>query len=197
MIINPNNIGNYKVPESLRNSICVDIGANVGNFFKKYKDFFSLIHFYEPFKDCYDICVREKFNNVIGFNQAVSDKCEYVNIIKHSNNECGSNAISKAPINSDWLNNMPIQNNIESIDLETVLYRIGGKIDYLKCDAETSEYLILLNKDLSNIKFIGIELHHQMGEEKYNKLIEHILKTHKTYDDYSYSYGHNKECLFF
>lgn len=196
MIINVDNIGNYKVPQNLRDGICVDIGANVGNFFKKYKNFFSLIHFYEPFKDCYEICNKQNFENVIGFNEAVSDKIEKVNIIPHFNNESGSSAISKAPINSDWLIEQSIQ-EVQSVDLDVVINRIGGKIDYLKCDAENSEYLIFLNKNLSTINCIGIELHHQMGKEKYEQLIEYILLTHYTYDDFSYVDGQNKECLFF
>lgn len=196
MIINKNNIGNYIVPEEVRNGICVDIGANVGNFFKKYKNYFSKIHFYEPFKECYDICNEEKYDNIFGYNEAVTDKIGHVNIVSHLNNESGSNAVKSKILNNEWTNNI-VQEKIESIDLETVLRRVGGNIDYLKCDTETSEYLIFLNKDLKNIKYIALEIHHQLGETKYNELIDYILKTHDLLaGNYYYHSGHNKECLF-
>lgn len=34
MIIDLTNIGNYSVPNDSKNGVCVDIGANVGNFLK-------------------------------------------------------------------------------------------------------------------------------------------------------------------
>lgn len=196
MIINRNNLGSYIVPDDVKGGICVDIGANVGNFFKKYKDYFSKIHFYEPFKECYDICNEEKYDNVFGYNEAVIDKIGYVNLVSHLNNESGSNAIKNDNLNEEWGDNI-VQEKVKSVNIEMVLDRVGGKIDYLKCDAETSEYLILLNKDLSNIKYIGLEIHHQMGKTKYDELISYMLITHSLQSgDTSYQSGSNKELLF-
>jgi len=195
MKIDLNNYGNYKIPDNIKNGFCVDIGANVGNFFKKYQNFFSLIHYYEPYLPCYKICNNFNYNNVFGYNEAVADKDGKTFITNHSNNHCGSNAIVDAPINNDWTKNN-IQ-EIKTVSLETVMERINNQIDYLKCDAETSEYLIFLNKDISKIKYIGLELHWQMGEEKYNNLLNHILITHDSRDDLGYTSDVNKECLFF
>lgn len=193
------NLGKYIVPEETRNGICVDIGANVGNFFKKYKDFFSLIHFYEPYKECYDICTQEKFLNIKGFNEAVSDKEGFVSLLQHMNGESGSNTIKNenSLIFPGWKENQKIiQEMIPSISLETVLNRVGGKIDYLKCDAENSEYFIFLNKNLNNILYIGMEIHCQMGKERYNQLLKHMLKTHEIISgNFDYNPHQNREIL--
>jgi len=41
-------------------------------------------------------------------------------------------------------------------------------------DCETSEYNILINKDLSNIEFLSIEIHWQLGKERWDELLKHI-----------------------
>ena len=41
-------------------------------------------------------------------------------------------------------------------------------------DCENSEYEILLGKDLSKIDYMAMELHWQMGESKYNELVEYL-----------------------
>jgi len=71
-------------------------------------------------------------------------------------------------------------------------------------DCETSEYNFLMNKDLSNIKYMAIEIHWQMGEKNWYKLIHYILNyfNHKTPSNnptgssLSYSVGRNKELFF-
>jgi FkbM family methyltransferase len=184
------------VPEEVKNGICVDIGANVGNFFKKYKNYFSLIHFYEPYKECFDICNQEEHTNILGFNEAVIDKIGFVELVSHINNESGSNAIKGDNINEEWTSTI-VQDKVKSVDLETVLSRVGGKINYLKCDAETSEYSIFLNKELKNIEYIALEIHHQMGQIKYDELLNFISQTHELYSgDKTYLAGSNKELLF-
>jgi hypothetical protein len=50
----------------------------------------------------------------------------------------------------------------------------------------------LMNKDLSKIGYIGIELHGQMGIENWNKLGTWIGRTHNGFPPYSQL---NNECL--
>jgi FkbM family methyltransferase len=174
------NLGGYQVPESVKDGICVDIGSNIGCFFEKFSNIFSKIHFYEPYKDCYAVCLDKSKNhsNIIGFNEAVLDKKrESVEVLHHFNHDAGSNAIKSESINEHWDAN-DIIGTCPSVDLETVLERVGGKIDYLKCDCETSEYYVFVGKDLTNIGYIALELHWQMGEQKFFETLNHILKTH-------------------
>tara|TARA_E500000318_G_C3561662_1_gene213723 strand:- start:1866 stop:2531 length:666 start_codon:yes stop_codon:yes gene_type:complete len=203
VIIRESNLGYYNIPNDVKDGICVDIGSNVGSFFSTYHNFFSKIHFYEPFRDCYQICLEKskKYNNVSGFNEAVLDQVkDSVSVIGHQDNDSGSNAIKYNTTNSDW-NDEEI-GSCPSVDLETVLSRVGGSIDYLKCDCETSEYNVFYGKDLSDIKYIAMELHWQMGEEKYYNVLNHILKTHNLVScnpgdtKYIGHWGGNKELFF-
>lgn len=174
------NLGGYPVPEDVLGGVCVDIGSNVGSFLQTYSNSFSKIHFYEPYKPCYEVCLNKskQYEHITGFNEAVLDKKnKSVEILHHFNCDAGSNAIKGESINEHWDLNDPI-GTCPSVDLETILERVGGKIDYLKCDCETSEYYIFLDKDLQNIKYIALELHWQMGEKKFYDVLNHIRKTH-------------------
>ena len=191
------NLGNDIVPEECRNGKCVDIGANVGDFSLKYASFFQEIHYYEPYLECWKIADANlrNFSNCIGWNEAAfdSDGIE-VSMVSHINAHAGSNAVYSNNLNSDW--NVESIQKIKTVSLKTIFRRIGGKINYLKMDCETSEYPILINQDLSNIDYIGIELHWQIGELKYNELLSHINKTHETTNDCRWEIELNKEVLF-
>lgn len=174
------NLGNYFVPAEALNGKCVDIGANVGSFLIAHASKFQKIHFYEPYQPCYERClfVTKSLVNAVGFNEAVSsnDQAE-VCIVAHANCDAGSNALQNAAINEHW-SNEPIA-RCPSVSIETVLQRIGGSIDFLKCDAENSEYDIFTGKDLSAIRYIAMELHWQMGESQWGKLLNWLLFSHE------------------
>jgi FkbM family methyltransferase len=195
MIINESNLGNYEVPENI-NGICVDIGSNVGNFIKKYHNRFDKIYSYEPNVILYEKLKLINLDNLIIYNEAVSDICGITEIVLHTNNESGSSAIKETiekviQLKDDWSNNTI--NKVSSVDLETVLKRIGDKnIDYLKMDCENSEYLILNKKNLTKIKYIGIEIHNQMGRDKWEELQNWVSITHHGFPNYS---GDHKEVL--
>jgi len=178
------NLGNYQIPEDCKREVCVDIGANVGSFTSTYADQFEKIYFYEPYKPCFQI-VSEKTSdktNVYGFNEAVyKEDGAIVSIVSHDNKHAGSNAIKTDSVNNHWNEEL---HQIKTVSLPTVLSRAGGHINYLKCDCETSEYYFLYDQDLSNIDYIAIEIHWQMGKDKFDRLIEHISKTHNTNSKY-------------
>jgi FkbM family methyltransferase len=191
-----NHLGRYTVPNECEKKVCVDIGANTGNFISSQINNFELLHFYEPYKPCFDI-VKDKLkdtNKSEGFNEAVFHTTGLkLPLMAHSNHDAGSNGLKTDCLNSDWVDEIDI---VTTVCLNTIIQRAGGHINYLKVDCENSEYYLLIDKDLSKIDYIGIELHWHMGEEKYNKLISHILMTHHTNDDYSWVYDLNKEVLF-
>lgn len=204
MNINIHELGAYYVPDSVKGGICVDIGANCGSFSLKYANLFSKIHFYEPIKQLYNLCNDRlsEYKHIIGFNEAVYNKSgDKVSIFLHSNNDSGSSAIKSDIMydkwKEDWTNNI-IEKDVNTISLEEILHRLDNNdIDYMKVDCETSEYLFLLDKDLSKIKHLGIEIHGQLGEERWNELITHLLKYFNNPFNQSLSYNKcNKELYF-
>ena len=192
-------LGNYIVPLNTQDGICVDIGGNTGQFSLKYANFFKVIHIYEPQEKCYEI-IKESINshtNLILFKEAVYNKSgEHKYLISHNNLDSGSVALDTDKIEvKEWTNN--IVDKCITISLEDILNRVGGIIDYIKIDCETSEYNLLYNKDLRNIKYMGIELHWQLGETNFNNLVSHILKYFDNPYNYDLSYPkQNIEVLF-
>jgi FkbM family methyltransferase len=190
------NLGSYSIPSDCRKDFCVDIGANIGDFTVSQAANFKVLHFYEPFAPCFNKIKNrvEQFDNVVGFMEAVySEDGKKLPLIAHLNHDAGSTALKTDAINEDWQDELDL---VDTVSFGTIMERVGGSINYLKVDCETSEYYLFINQDLTQIDYIGVELHWQMGEKKYNELINHILKTHTTSKDYSWSPGWNKEVLF-
>jgi FkbM family methyltransferase len=190
MIINKLNLGKYIVPPDCRNGICLDIGANVGNFYSKYNLFFYMIHYYEPVDENWNICNNKKYKNIFGFNEAVgSNNDKLIKLVCHKNNESGSCRVEND--HPDWTNE--VVGKVKTCSLEKALDRIftqSGKsiLDYMKIDCECSEYDFLMNKNLSCIRYIGMELHNQLGENKTKELYDFISETHVP----SVVFSHNK-----
>jgi FkbM family methyltransferase len=187
----------YQIPEDVKDGICVDVGCNDGAFTNVYKDFFKKIYFIEPQKELYKGLVNKfkDYEHLIGINLAVwSEDSKSLTLVKHTNNDSGSVGV-KEVINNDWTNE--IINLVDSISLDTLNKIINTTIDYIKIDCENSEYEFLYGKDLSNIRYICMELHVQMGEEKFNTLINHIQKTHNLISGLeNYDIDHNQILLY-
>lgn len=193
------NLGNYIVPIETKNGICIDVGANFGDFTNAYLHHFNKIVYIEPQSKLFkDLEVRfKKYNHIIGLNLGVWDISDIeLEMVSHSNNDFGSTGVKYGEINDDWTNN--VVNKVKSISLPKLLEKIDNEIiNYLKVDCETSEYRFLFNQDLNKINYIGIELRHHMGNEKYNQLLDWIKRTHDLiHGDDSYEFGTNKEVLF-
>lgn len=189
------NLGGYIIPQECNKNVCVDVGANVGSFTLSQVGNFNSIHFYEPFEPCFNI-VKDKTKhlpNVIGWKEAVYQEDNLsLSLISHYNLDAGSNALKTSSLNDHWVEEIGLTT---TVSLPTILARVGGHIDYLKVDCETSEYYFLIGKDLSQIDYIGLELHWHMGEDRYNTLLDHISITHIIYGDFSWTYDLNKEVL--
>lgn len=188
ILIYGNAEGNYNIPIDVYGGICVDIGANEGNFTKRAASIFSVVHSYEPNMILANKIKNLKIQNNNVFNEAVGDSVSTTELIMHSNRDSGSCAIKNAiestiQTKNDWTN--IVISNVPMVDIETVLDRVGGEIDYLKLDCENSESLILLGKDLSKIRYIGIEIHNQMREENWNRLKNWIDSTHSGFPLYN------------
>jgi FkbM family methyltransferase len=193
------NLGYYTVPHETTGGVCVDVGCNLGDFTDKYKKHFKKIYFIEPQKQLFDNLITrfELDENIYGFNLAAWSISDIeLELVGHSNNDHGSVGVKSELLNSDWGDN--VVNKVKSVDINTLFGKINEKyIDYMKIDCENSEYEFLLNKDLSNIGYIGIELHNQMGIGKYTSLIDWIQVTHELVNgDLTYKVNWNNEVFF-
>jgi FkbM family methyltransferase len=193
------NYGNYLIPEESKNGIAIDIGCNNGCFIDYNKDFFSKIYAYEANFFLVEK-LKEKFinNSNIEINhRAVSDESNKIfKLIKYKESEDnGSFAILKDNTKNQW-DESEVICEAKSINIEDIIDHCGGKIDFMKIDCETSEYELLLNKDLSTIKYIVIELHNQLGIQKYTQLYNFLLKTHKCDEKCNFVENHHQELLF-
>ena len=198
MKVKKHNLGHYTVPKDTKNGVCLEIGANVGSFTTKWADHFSKIHFYEPLTECFDI-VKSKTEGMInvhgfrmaGFNESGIKK----HMILHKNEYSGSSGLESDTLNEDWVETIETVTTISLVDM---IEKMNVKtIDYCKCDCETSEFHIFMNQDLSMIRYIGIEIHNQMGKDKWNKLINYFEKTHELVSgNRKWRNGHNSEFLF-
>jgi len=193
--------GQYLMPkfhnETGEKLIAVDIGSHIGGFIDRYKDDFDMIHYYEMNSVAFSK-IEEKyssFDNLVGYNQAVSNYDGLADILYHPNDDSGSLCISNDyEVSNQWEEKI---GSVETITFETVLERVGGAIHYLKMDCETSEYSILMNQNLDNVYFLAMELHCQLGEKNWNELLKYILKYFDTYDGKDLKFnGHNKELHF-
>jgi FkbM family methyltransferase len=134
--------------------------------------------------------------NITIFNEAVGATTGKAKMILHRGMESGSTTTEDClkdvitVFGDTWSDTVICE--VPMVDLETVIDRVGGRIDYLKMDCETSEYPILMNKDISNIGYIGIELHGQMGIDHWNELGTWISRTHDGFPPYTQN---NTECL--
>jgi FkbM family methyltransferase len=169
--------GAYFIPSNLDdNSILVDIGANVGTFLidhsKKFKNAFFFEASYENYLKCLNNIEKYGLDNCIGFNLAVYNETGKIVFLKvHNNNDHGSNSLIEN--HPDWTN---IKQPVLTISLEDIFVYLGvDRINYLKCDIETAEYELLMNKDLSKIDYLSIELHCQLGEKR-GELMQHLDK---------------------
>ena len=184
LIIPQNNLGNYIIPQDVVGGIAVDIGSNVGGFIELAANTFSKIYYYEPIIECFNICqnISSKYSHIQGYNVAVSNKIGKANIIMHENHMAGSSAIDSLAEDILELEHKDKSkiNAVDTITLQEVFNNADNNIiDYMKCDCEISEYDIFMHQDMSKIKYLAIELHWQMGEERYQELVNYMLQTHE------------------
>lgn len=185
----------YPIPSGLLNDIAIDIGANIGGFSKAYNNSFKKIFYFEANPETFKITKKnlEPFKNISGYNLAVSDESDKKLILMdHFNGHNGSVTCSPSITETNHKDWVKVIGEVNTISLEGIYDLIGGKrINYLKIDCENSEYEFLINKDLSKIDFIAMELHSQMGEEKYNELIKYLEKYFTIKGNTSYNINYN------
>lgn len=171
----------YPIKDSINKKLAIDIGANIGGFSMAYHNVFDEILYFEANPETYKLTKEnlKDYLNVKGYNLAVSNVSgKKLILMNHFNKHNGSVTCSPSITEEGHDEWVEVIGETETTSLEDIFKMINGRrINYLKLDCENSEYEILLNKDLSNIDYIAMELHWQMGKEKYNELLEYVGKT--------------------
>lgn len=147
-------------------NICVDIGSNVGIFSMMASSFFKNVYGFEPsyLPECIskNLLITHSISNVRIFNLAVTDNTGDILLLKSVSHPDGKR-LSKdntLVINPSNIKEKNLTEPCMTISLKDVFTIIDSDfIDYLKIDAEGSEYSILMNQDLSNIGILVGEIH--------------------------------------
>ena len=167
----------YFIPKEVK-GIAIDIGANVGAFEIVNNEKFQKIIAIEPSKETFLKCSKnvKSYKNTEVYNFAVSNENNKIVKLRHYKNDFYSGNATTLD-NSKWYNGDQYE-EVSTISLEGIfdIFHLK-KINYLKIDCEGAEYDFLINKDLSKIDYIGIEIHVQLGD-KVIELMNHINKTH-------------------
>lgn len=171
------------------NSIAVDCGANLGGFTLNWHHKFKKIYCYEASKFNYENFLENTkliSSKIEIFNKAVAAKDNDILKLRkytHTNGQdtsCGNFGCIEfvSENNHGWKKNEEYE-EVTSISLEKIIEKVGD-ITLFKVDIEGSEYDFLINKNLSRIKYITMELHNFLRHDgKQEKLNNFILKTHK------------------
>ena len=171
-------------------SVVVDCGANIGGFVNAFIDRFDKFICIEA--SSYNV-EQVKFNHKDNLNKidliqkAVSDESfKTVKLMKYVNDlgddspsGCFGTIEYQFDNGAGWSDT--IYEEVQTISLEEILSMVGGKIDLLKVDVEGAEYDFLNKKDLSNIKYITMEIHNFLNDKR-EELINWIETTHKEID---------------
>lgn len=163
--------------------ILVDVGSNIGAFIAHAGTWFDKVYAYEPVESIYkhSITMLQAIPNFPKnykiCNLAVGAKTgDTIEIMKNPNNETKD---CSRYIPNAYDGDVILEREIcETISLEDI-YKTNGidHIDFLKVDIEGSEYEFLMNKDLSNIHILAIEIHPGLvGEKKIFDLVNYINK---------------------
>jgi FkbM family methyltransferase len=190
----------YPIPNGLSTKLAIDVGANIGGFSMAYFNSFDEIIYFEANPQTYKITESNtnKYENVKGYNLAVSDKDDNtLTLMNHLNKDNGSVTCSPSITDNGHEEWNEVIGEVKTISLEGVFNLIENRtINFLKLDCENSEYEFLLNKDLSNIEHISMELHWQMGEEKYKELLDYLSKYFNVRGNTNYIKGSNTMVYF-
>mgnify|MGYP003650379286 CR=1 FL=1 len=160
----------------------VDVGANVGAFTWMASGFALDVRAYEPSKQTFERLSSNVQKHCLHpeeiqlHNLAVGPTSgETVYLTSH-----GSNLSGDASTQQEKPEDSPAE-AVQTICLEDILASTSlGRIDYLKVDCEGAEYDFLLDKDLSQVGFLIIELHGD-DEEAKKSLREWISQTHSVH----------------
>lgn len=195
--------GNYIIPEEIDKKVAIDLGCNVGFFEMEHYNVFDNIYAFDASYENTVVTLRKilaknlrdnEAKNVFCFNLAAGSKTgEIIKVYQHMFScESVSPMTNKDMFTSQyglvWKEEIEPYHNVFTISLEGLYDFLSiDYIDYLKIDIEGAEYDFLLEKDLSRIGCLALELHGTLGRERKDAMKEYLLKYfdihHIEYDD--------------
>lgn len=167
----------YKIPKNI-SGVAVDIGANIGAFSVVNHENFDKIISFEPASQTFERCKEQtsSFDNVSVYQYAVGKHSGDTVKLRHYKDAFYSGNATTLD-DPKWYNDSDYE-EVETISLEDIYTKFNlNKINYLKIDCEGGEYDFLMKKDISNIDYIAIEIHIQLGN-KGKELLEYLKQTH-------------------
>lgn len=170
----------YYIPNDIGDSnVAVDVGANIGAFSLVNHTKFNKIIAIEAANETYLRCVEiiKHIPNANVYNLAAGKNDDEIVKIRHYKD--GSKSGNATTLDDPkWYRNGEYE-EIKTILLEGIYKKFDiKKNNYLKVDCEGAEYHFLMNKYISNIDYIGIEVHIHLGE-KAKEVMDYIENTHK------------------
>ena len=164
-----------------RDELVLDIGANVGGFWKAWGHRFDNWHLVEPSVYNCEQILTNGYTGIYSRNAVSSTSGDVLKLMKYmagDNDTLSGNFGTSQFVNEG--NGHGWQGEYEevvTISLEDL--QKDREIGLLKIDCEGAEYDFLIGKDLSKIKYIVMELHNFLGGVKQKQLMTHIENTHK------------------
>jgi FkbM family methyltransferase len=180
--------GGYTIPPQVGRDVAVDLGSNIGMFclenYKTFDNIFAVEASYWNFLTGLSNIFTSRIGNVKCFNLAAGKSTgELVKIYQNGYDSVGATTSSELLKTLNKNPNDAPYHYVFSICLEGMFDFFALKyVDYLKIDIEGAEYDFLLDKDLSNICSMGIEIHGNFGKQKKDQLKNHLNKYFEIYD---------------
>jgi FkbM family methyltransferase len=168
-----------------KNSLVIDIGANIGIISKIFEDLYDCkIEAYEPGKYAY-LELKKRFKNnkkVKCFNYGISNKNYNSKIYYPNNYSLDQKKYSVGATIFNKTSNINLKNfdNIKILSIQNIIKK-HRFIDLIKIDAEGAEYNILnyLIKSKKKIGKVICELHGNPKKEKKSIFKKKYIKTKK------------------
>lgn len=189
--------GTYKVPDEISKNIAIDLGCNMGFFVadnhNKFKKIYAIDASYQNFVETLKRVIALNLRNNTAYNvfcfnlAAAKNNNEVIKIYRHDHN---GQSVSPMTVKemftaqySNWDESKENFHNVHTISLEGMYEFFNiDYIDYLKMDIEGAEYEFLLDKDLSRIGCLALEIHGTLGQEMKDRLKAHVEKYFDVYD---------------
>lgn len=164
-----------------KDELVLDIGANVGGFWKVWGEISNNWELIEPSKYNCEQIEKNGYEGIYKRNAVGKKSGEVVKLQKYwveDNDTLSGNFGTTQFVNPK--NQHGWQGEWEecvTLSCEDVIR--GREVGLMKIDCEGGEYDFLMHKELSTIKWIVGEFHNFLGVEKQKELFDWIGRTHK------------------